>query len=171
MSRGDVVNSFLPSFTFDFDPIESRLLEDSKTSHRYLWLVYRQFNNERIEDFFPEESICSLNALLGRSQLLDDILVLNGLTELVAGNFHRNRYSGAVTKRFICMASRCAGIPFPLPLPGVNDLPECQPGGAPEKPPPPPPPVETNVVEGEGDAILREVRFCKALIVSTYSTI
>ncbi len=31
---------------------------------------------------------------------------LYALGPLVAGNFHRNRYSGAVTDKFICQASR-----------------------------------------------------------------
>ncbi len=46
-----------------------KLLEDSKLTHRYLWLVYRQFENERIEGLFPEDTICSLTSLLGRSQV------------------------------------------------------------------------------------------------------
>jgi len=44
----------------------------------------------------------------------------------VAGNFHRNKFSGSTTKRFICLASACAGVPFPALLEGVNDAPECQ---------------------------------------------
>ncbi len=29
----------------------------------------------------------------------------------------------------ICFVNRCSGSPFPLPLPGINDKPECMPGG------------------------------------------
>ncbi len=29
---------------------------------------------------------------------------------------------------FVC-ETRCSGSPFPLPLPGINDKPECMPGG------------------------------------------
>ena len=37
---------------------------------------------------------------------------LYALGPLVAGNFHRNRYSGAVTDKFICQASRWAKYKF-----------------------------------------------------------
>jgi len=49
-----------------------------------------------------------------------------GLGDLVAGNFHRNKFSGDVTKRLICLSTVCSGVPFPAVMQGVNDLPECQ---------------------------------------------
>ena len=47
--------------------------------------------------------------------------------QLVAGTFIRVPYSGAATDQLLCYFSRCQRAPFPAPLPGVNDLPSCQP--------------------------------------------
>ena len=46
---------------------------------------------------------------------------------MVAGNLLRMPYSGLATHRLICRVSRCTRQPFPAPLPGINDWPECQP--------------------------------------------
>ena len=47
--------------------------------------------------------------------------------QLVAGTFSKVPYSGAATDQLLCYFSRCQRAPFPAPLPGVNDLPSCQP--------------------------------------------
>ena len=67
--------------------------------------------------------------------------------KLVAGTFVRVPWSGKSTEQDLCRNSRCLGFPFPTgqgsiknlyfsrfykilatgqPIPGVNDLPECQ---------------------------------------------
>ena len=43
-----VVNPFLPSFTFDVDTAKGELRKNSGLTHRYLWLAYKQYNNERV---------------------------------------------------------------------------------------------------------------------------
>ena len=47
--------------------------------------------------------------------------------QLVAGTFFLATYSGKPTDQLLCYFSRCQRAPFPAPLPGVNDLPSCQP--------------------------------------------
>ena len=70
VSSGDVINPFFPSFTFEVDLQTGTLLEDSTLTHRYLWLVYRQRDNQRIEGLVPEGDLCSIVALFGRSQVV-----------------------------------------------------------------------------------------------------
>merc|ERR1719180_35112 len=52
------------------------------------------------------------------------------LGEPVAGNMIYTKYSPAGTDYLLCKLTRCEanprGGPFPIPLPGINDGPECQ---------------------------------------------
>ena len=47
--------------------------------------------------------------------------------QLEAGTFFLTSYSGKATDQLLCYFSKCQRAPFPVPLPGVNDLPSCQP--------------------------------------------
>ena len=47
--------------------------------------------------------------------------------ELVAGNFFLATYSGKATDELLCYFTKCTREPFPASIPGVNDLPSCQP--------------------------------------------
>ena len=45
--------------------------------------------------------------------------------ELVAGNFFFTTYNEA-TNDLLCYFTKCTGEPFPIPVPGINDGPDCQ---------------------------------------------
>ena len=45
--------------------------------------------------------------------------------ELVAGSFFYTTYTDA-TNPILCDVSKCMGFPLPLPVPGINDGPECK---------------------------------------------
>ena len=45
--------------------------------------------------------------------------------ELVAGNFFFDTYTDA-SDDILCYFSKCTCTPFPYPVPGINDMPECQ---------------------------------------------
>ena len=47
--------------------------------------------------------------------------------ELVAGTFFLAVYSGKTTDELLCYFTKCNREPFPAPIPGVTDLPSCQP--------------------------------------------
>ncbi len=87
------MNPFLPSFTFDVDTAKGELRKNSGLTHRYLWLAYKQYNNERVrksvsvsnkiiiqkvkntfqipeDQLIFEDDFCSLTSLLGRFQVL-----------------------------------------------------------------------------------------------------
>ena len=55
-----------------------------------------------------------------------DLMAKYGL-EVVAGSWLYMPYSGYATHAMVCRISRCTGEMWPLPLPGINDLPECLP--------------------------------------------
>ena len=46
---------------------------------------------------------------------------------LMAGNFLYMPYSGYATHAMVCRVSKCLGEAWPFPIPGINDLEECQP--------------------------------------------
>ena len=46
---------------------------------------------------------------------------------LVAGNYLYMPYSGHATHAMVCRISKCTGQAWPFPIPGINDLEECQP--------------------------------------------
>ena len=54
-----------------------------------------------------------------------DLTAKYGL-DLVAGSWLLMPYSGAATHAMVCRLSKCLGEQWPFPLPGINDLEECQ---------------------------------------------
>ena len=54
-----------------------------------------------------------------------DLTAKYGL-DLVAGTWLLMPYSGAATHAMVCRLSKCLGEQWPFPLPGINDLEECQ---------------------------------------------
>ena len=45
--------------------------------------------------------------------------------QLVAGNFLFTTYTKG-TNPLLCYFTKCTGAPFPVPVPGINDQPDCQ---------------------------------------------
>ena len=45
----------------------------------------------------------------------------------MAGSWLWLPYSGLATHAMVCRLSKCLGEQWPFPLPGINDLEECQP--------------------------------------------
>jgi hypothetical protein len=45
--------------------------------------------------------------------------------ELVAGNFFFTSYTD-ISDDILCYYTKCTGVPFPYPVAGINDGPECQ---------------------------------------------
>lgn len=65
MEQGEEVITFLPSFTFDFDPARG-IIEDSTLTHRYLWLVYQQSGPLNLE---PEGDFCQPEKIGARQKV------------------------------------------------------------------------------------------------------
>ena len=95
--------------------------EDPK--HPMLVLVYRQPGRVELEEF---QRGCSPSIVTSRIFDKDDIAAKYSL-ELVAGTFFLVTYSGKATDELLCYFSKCNREPFPAAIPGVTDLPSCQP--------------------------------------------
>ena len=97
-----------------------------------LVLVYRQPGLVEVEEV---QRGCSPSLLTDRIHDKNDLIAKYNL-ELVAGNFiqvpfSKNYGTGGRgeknTEYQLCRVTKCSKAPFPQLLPGVNDLPECQP--------------------------------------------
>jgi hypothetical protein len=74
-------------------------------------------------------------------QLLTDLEEEYNLGKPIAGNFFEMGYDGEESNERLCYLSKCLGSPFPSLIPGINDMPECQPA---------PPAEPQSVWESEG---------------------
>lgn len=124
---GDENYEYIPPFSFKLDS-NNQLVEDGSPLHAILFLVYKQ--SGRV-DITEGQNGC--NPELGaRAGNKDAIAAKYNLGEPVAGNVIFTKYSPAGTDYLFCKFTRCKANPlgdgpFPLPLPGINDQPQCQP--------------------------------------------
>jgi len=128
-ATGDLVYSLLPPFTINLNEDQTGLVttlaENGGHTHRYIALVYKQKGLIKIPD---KPSGCSDNILRDRVSDHEQLKKDYDLEGPVAGTFFKTGHSrSGWTEFFICKYTRCMGNPVPVgPLPGVNDLPECQ---------------------------------------------
>ena len=120
VSLGDEVYEYVPPFYFDIGAAGA-LVDDGKPGHPILTLVYKQ--SARIA-MTQRQNGCNagLASRIGDKTALAEQYNLSGP---VAGNFLYTVYSQA-TDPLLCRFTRCTGNPFPAPLSGVNDGPQCQ---------------------------------------------
>jgi len=72
---------------------------------------------------------CSMDGVLGAGRFGDISNLMDHFNlgdKPVAGKLFWTRRSPA-SDAVNCYVSKCTGIPFPYPIPGYNDMPECQP--------------------------------------------
>jgi len=124
---GDEVDQYVPPFSYKFNEAGDGLVEDGTPLHAILFLVYKQ--SGRI-DF--EDGQWGCEPQLGMRVANKEVLAEKySLGEPVAANMIYTKYSPAGTDYLLCKLTRCEanprGGPFPIPLPGINDGPECQP--------------------------------------------
>merc|ERR1712106_1026374 len=112
------------------------------------WMVTNVPGNGRIEDgdekveYLPPFSFavnedgtamaqtasgCTQEDIFGRRINIADFVTSYGLEGPAAGNLFWTKYSEA-TDDLLCLSSSCVGFPFPFPIEGLTDLPECQAG-------------------------------------------
>ena len=123
VSLGNEVMEYITPFSLEFDENNKFITDRQKSSHPLLMLVFKQKSGK----IFVDETHSGCNP-----EILDRILNYQDLAkkyelELVAGNLLQMPYSGYSTHDMICRITKCTRSVFPFPIPGVNDLPECQP--------------------------------------------
>ena len=111
---------YVPPFYFAIGAGGS-LVDSGQPGHPILLLVYKQPGKISMTQ---RQSGCNagLGTRIGDKTALAEQYNLSGP---VAGNFLYTVYSPA-TDSLLCRFTRCTGKPFPAPLQGVNDGPQCQ---------------------------------------------
>merc|ERR1712168_1601126 len=89
--------------------------------HATAVLVFRQPGPITVEEDLKG---CNMDAIFGRRILVNDLITKYSLEGPIAGNLFWTKYTEG-TEEMLCYMTLCTGIPFPFPVPGVNDLPEC----------------------------------------------
>jgi len=125
---GDEFDEYVPPFSFKLNAAGDNVVEDGTPLHAILFLVYKQPG--RI-DFQGGQWGCEPKLGM-RVTNKEELAEKYGLGEPVAANMIYTKYSPAGTDYLFCKFTRCGANPlgpgpFPIPLPGINDGPECQP--------------------------------------------
>jgi len=123
VASGDEVNRYVPPFGYDFNPDGSlKTTVDGSPLHDILALVYKQ-QDGRVEMTDERQDTCdpTIATRIGDHAALAEKYNM----KLVAGNFFFTTYTKA-SNTLLCYFTKCTGAPFPVPVPGVNDGPQCQ---------------------------------------------
>merc|ERR1712192_17294 len=127
---GDENYEYVPPFawSFDDDAAPTTLVYDGSPLHAIMFLVYEQPGRINMTE---GQSGC--NPEMGTRVGSSDVIASQyGLGSPLAANFIYTKCSEEGTPWILCKFSRCdanpyGDMPFPVPLPGVNDMPECTP--------------------------------------------
>jgi len=105
--------------------LEPFIANQADGTHQFLVLVFRQPNGRiRLEE---TQRGCSPSLFTNRALNKHHTFVDKYGLQLVAGTWFRTGWGGRASEQMLCYASKCNRAPFPFPLAGVNDGPECQP--------------------------------------------
>jgi len=118
VASGNINIPYVPSGPFEMNATWNGVDMSTDYTHRYLFLAYKQ--KERIQASEHPEG-CSSVVLFDH----DDLQAKYNLEGPVAGNFYRCGFSLEYFTQTACYLTQCMGAPFPIPLPGINDKPEC----------------------------------------------
>ena len=120
---GNEVMQYVPPFSFEFTEDGNFITDKGLSAHPMLLLVFKQMDGRVAVD--KPQAGCNPE-IANRVFSYTNLAAKFGL-ELVAGNFIQVPYSGIYTKQMLCRFTKCTRTAFPFPIPGVNDLPDCQP--------------------------------------------
>merc|ERR1719499_382437 len=123
LSYGHEVMDYVTPFSLEFDEDGNFIKDKEKSSHPLLMLVFKQLGKISVDE---THAGCNPELLTDRIFDYRELAKKYDL-ELVAGNFLQIPYSGYSTHSMVCRVTKCARSPFPFPIPGINDLPECKP--------------------------------------------
>merc|ERR1712106_1041870 len=123
IEKGAEVMQYIEPFSFEFG--SNGQLDPNGKAHPMLVLVYKQPGTVEVEEI---QRGCSPTILTDRINDKDALAAKYKL-QLVAGTFIKVPYSPgpAGTEKLLCRTTKCTKSPFPSPLPGINDKPECAP--------------------------------------------
>merc|ERR1712088_1289430 len=121
---GTEVMEYVTPFSLELkeDPLDGFIKDKYESAHPMIFLVFKQPKRIQAEE---AQRGCSPELVTARIHDYRDLVNKYDL-ELAAGNFIQCPWSGSHTMEMICRVTKCTREPFPFPIPGVNDLEECQ---------------------------------------------
>jgi len=124
LKSGNEVMDYLTPVSFEFNDDNSINKDRELSKHPLIILVFKQSGRISVEE---THAGCTTDMLTARLHNYRDLVTKYDLS-LVAGNYLQMPYSGYSTDNLLCRITKCtkSASPFPV-VPGVNDLPECQP--------------------------------------------
>ena len=122
---GNEVMEYVTPFSLEVeeDPLDGFVKDRQASAHPMIFLVYKQPGHIQVEE---TQRGCSPDIVTARIHDYRDIASKYNL-QLQAGNYLQCPWSGSHTLEMVCRVSKCTREAFPFPIPGVNDLEECQP--------------------------------------------
>jgi len=121
---GTEVMEYVTPFSFEFDENGEFITDAVNSSHPLILAVFKQESGKIVVD--EAQWGCTKDIVDTRIVDYREMESKYNLT-LIAGNYLYMPYSGYATHAMICRLSKCLGEVWPFPLPGINDLQECQP--------------------------------------------
>eukprot|EP00090_Calanus_glacialis_P020351 TRINITY_DN3131_c0_g1_i1.p1 TRINITY_DN3131_c0_g1~~TRINITY_DN3131_c0_g1_i1.p1 ORF type:complete len:518 (-),score=128.70 TRINITY_DN3131_c0_g1_i1:56-1609(-) len=116
---GNEVMDYVTPFSFE---IKDGKIDPDGVAHPMLVMIYKQQGEILMEETRQGCSEEILSSIYNTADLASKYEM-----ELVAGTFFNVPYSGKATDEMLCRITKCDKKPFPFPMPGKNDGPECEP--------------------------------------------
>merc|ERR1712079_71233 len=122
--QGTEVMRYVTPFSLEFTEDGDFITDPTNSSHPLILAVFKQNSGPIVVE--ETQAGCTPDIIEPRIVDYKEIQSKYDL-ELVAGNFLYMPYSGYATHAMVCRISKCTGTAWPFPIPGINDLDECQP--------------------------------------------
>ena len=126
IKNGVEVMQYVTPFSLEFNEAGELITDAAESSHPLIMAVFKQKAGKIVVE--EAQQGCGPDIGPEGPRIVDyrDLLTKYNL-ELVAGNYLYMPYSGYATHAMICRLSKCLREQWPFPMPGINDLEECQP--------------------------------------------
>ena len=122
--NGVEVMQYVTPFSLEFTEDGQFITDPVESSHPLIMVVFKQESGKII----VEEAQQGCGPDIVEPRLLDYREMMSKYSlKVVAGNYLYMPYSGYATHAMVCRISKCVREAWPFPLPGINDLEECQP--------------------------------------------
>jgi len=122
ISSGDENIEYLPPFSMEVNPAVPEIVNTGDAGiDQTAILAFRQPGQITVEENLTG---CNQAAIFGRRIDVSSLITKYNLSGPEAGNLFWTKYSDA-TDELLCYSTKCTGTPFPFPIPGLTDQPEC----------------------------------------------
>ena len=120
---GTEVMQYVTPFSLEFNEAGEFITDAGNSSHPLVLAVFRQERGMIVVE--ETQAGCTKDIVEPRIVDYKELQTKYSLM-LLAGNYLYMPYSGQATHAMVCRISKCTGAAWPFPIPGINDLEECQ---------------------------------------------